>query len=213
MIIITIDPLQPDPAALQQALDILKSGGVLAYPTETFYGLGADARNEEAVERVFAAKGRDFNNPLPVIIGRKADLAHWVADIPDAAESLIQKFWPGPLTLVFRAARLINPRLTAATGKIAVRVSNHPPAAALAQSLRAPLTSTSANRSGAAECTNACAVIEQLGGCIDAVVDGGETPGGKGSTIVDVTVKPIKILREGAIPASAIVEPSGNQSV
>lgn len=204
MIIITIDPLQPDPAALQEALAILKSGGVLAYPTETFYGLGADACNEGAVEKIFAAKGRGFNNPIPVIIGSKADLPCWVEEIPARAERLIQKFWPGPLTLVFRAARLINPRLTAGTGKIAIRVSSHPLAAALAGRLADPLTSTSANLSHAPECTYAGAVINQLGARIDAVLDGGATPGGKGSTIVDVTLEPFKILREGVVPASEI---------
>ena len=203
--IIQIDPLNPDPAAIQKVLLILKSGGVIAYPTETFYGLGADACDEKAIHQIFAAKGRDFKNPIPLIIHEKSALARWVSDMPEIAEKLIEKFWPGPLTLVFQAVPAIHPRLTAETGKIGIRVSSHPIATILAKLLQCPVTATSANLSGASECTNAAQVREQLGDKIDAILDGGPTPGGKGSTIVDVSVTPVRVLREGVIPASLIL--------
>jgi L-threonylcarbamoyladenylate synthase len=204
--IIKIDPTHPDPVAIQKVASILKSGGVIAYPTETFYGLGAEACNLEAVEKIFSIKGRDFQNPIPVIIGDRGQLPQWVLHIPDLAEKLIEKFWPGPLTLVFQASSLLPPRLTAGTGKIGIRVSNARLATALAGSISCPLTSTSANLSGAAECIRIDEILDQLGNRVDAIVDGGATPGGKGSTIIDVTCEPIKILREGAIPTSLIYE-------
>ena len=201
---IKINPIHPELSAIQEVVAILHAGGVIAYPTETFYGLGVDACNEAAVDKLFSVKGRDFNKPIPVILGDRGTLARWVLAIPQTAEVLIERFWPGPLTLVFEASADINSRLTAGTGKIAIRVSSHPLAAALAGILGRPLTSTSANLSGAPECTTSEEVIKQLGDRVDAVVDGGLTPGGKGSTIIDVTTQPIKILREGIIPSSLL---------
>ena len=126
-------------------------------------------------------------------------------EIPAAAPILMQTFWPGPLTLVFRAASSVSSRLTGGTGKIGIRVSSHPIARFLAEGLAGPLTATSANLSGGPECSSADAVIRALGELPDAVIDGGATPGGAGSTILDVTVFPPRILREGAIPRSLIL--------
>ena len=204
--IIKIDPTHPDPAAIQKVASILHSGGVIAYPTETFYGLGAEACDPKSVEKIFSIKGRNFQNPIPVIIGNRGQLSQWVLHIPLLAEKLMDKVWPGPLTLVFQAAPALPFRLTAGTGKIGIRVSSSRIAAALAGSIVCPLTSTSANLSGSPECITADEVLEQLGNSVDAIVDGGETPGGKGSTIIDVTCDPIKILRQGAIPMSMIDE-------
>lgn len=197
--VITIDPRNPDKAFIERAVDILRKGGVIAYPTETFYGLGADAFNEKTIEKIFTIKGRDVKNPVSVIIGNESGLHDLIAEIPESARLLIKRFWPGPLTLVFRASPAVPPLLTAGTGKIAIRISSHPIATALAQALRHPITATSANLSGARECTTAEEVMRELGGRIDAVIDGGTTPGGKGSTIVDLTRTPPKILREGAV--------------
>jgi len=200
-----IDPGKPDEEKLAEAVRIMREGGVVAFPTETFYGLGADARNETAVEKIFRIKGRNFRNPLSVIVANDRELIPLVEEIPAAAQILMQTFWPGPLTLIFRASSSVLPRLTADTGKIAIRVSSHPVARLLAAGLAGPLTATSANPSGGPECSSADAVIRTLGDLPDAVIDGGETPGGAGSTILDVTVFPPRILREGAIPRSLVL--------
>ena len=177
---------------------------MIAFPTETFYGLGADAGNERAVKQIFGIKGRDFRNPIPLIIGKKEDLSGLVEDIPALAETLMTRFWPGPLTLVFEASGRVNPGLTAGTGKIGIRISSHPVATALAEALGGPITATSANLSGKKECSSAGDVLDQIGGRLDGVIDGGLTAGGQGSTILDVTCDPPRILRHGAISAARL---------
>ena len=202
--IIKINPENPEPERIDEAVAILKSGGVIAFPTETFYGLGADARNETAIEKIFGIKGRDFKNPILVVIGDVQHLEAFAEDIPAEAHKLMERFWPGPLTIVFRAAPFVSPKLTAGTAKIGIRLTSHPVAMEISRRLGGPVTATSANLSGAPECSTAAGVLSQLQGKIDGVVDSGQTPGGKGSTIVDVTASPIKILREGVIPAALI---------
>jgi L-threonylcarbamoyladenylate synthase len=202
--IININPEKPEPERIEEAVAILKSGGVIAFPTETFYGLGADARNEAAIEKLFEIKGRDFRNPILVVIGDSGHLDAFAEDIPAEARKFMERFWPGPLTIVFRAAPSVSPKLTAATGKIGIRLTSHPIARELSRRLGGPLTATSANLTGAPECSSAQEVLSQLEGRIGGLVDGGRTPGGKGSTIVDVTVFPVRVLREGAIPALLI---------
>ena len=204
-LLLKIDPENPDAEKLAQAVRVLCEGGVVAFPTETFYGLGADARNETAVEKIFRIKGRNFRNPLSVIVANDREVIPLVEEIPAAAKILMQTFWPGPLTLIFRAAPSVSSRLTGGTGKIGIRVSSHPIARFLAAGLAGPLTATSANLSGGPECSSADAVIRALGELPDAVIDGGATPGGVGSTILDVTLFPPRILREGAIPRSLIL--------
>ena len=202
--IIKVDPGRPEPDRITEAVAILKGGGVIAFPTETFYGLGADAGNERAVKQIFGIKGRDFRNPIPLIIGKKEDLSGLVEDIPALAETLMTRFWPGPLTLVFEASGRVNPGLTAGTGKIGIRISSHPVATALAEALGGPITATSANLSGKKECSSAGDVLDQIGGRLDGVIDGGLTAGGQGSTILDVTCDPPRILRHGAISAARL---------
>jgi L-threonylcarbamoyladenylate synthase len=193
------------PFSVAEAVRILREGGIIAFPTETFYGLGADARNEAAVEKIFRIKGRAFKNPLPLIVANDRDVIPLVEEIPEAAQILMKAFWPGPLTLVFRASSSVLPSLTANTGKIGIRVSSHPIARLLAEGLGGPLTATSANPSGSPECSSADAVIHALDDLPDAVIDGGDTTGGKGSTVLDVTVFPPRILREGAISGDLIL--------
>ena len=204
-ILLKIDSGKPEKKKIAAAVSVLKGGGVLAYPTETFYGLGADASNEAAIEKIFALKGRRFTNPVSVIVADESTLEQLVTEIPTEARILMKRFWPGPLTLVFRAAPSVSARLTASTGKIGVRISSHPIAALLARELGAPLTATSANPSGREETLSAAGVSESLGGLPDMIIDGGETPGKPGSTIVDVTVSPFRILRQGAIPIGDIL--------
>lgn len=203
-IIIKINPENPEAERIDEAVAILKSGGVIAFPTETFYGLGADARNEAAIEKIFGIKGRDFKNPILVVIGDVRHLETFADDVPDEARKLMSRFWPGPLTIVFRAAPSVSPKLTAGSGKIGIRLTSHPIAMKISKRLGGPVTATSANLSGAPECSSAVEVLSQLEGKIGGIVDGGQTPGGKGSTIVDATVSPVKVLREGVIPAALI---------
>jgi L-threonylcarbamoyladenylate synthase len=197
--ILKIDADNSEEKILTQAAEIIAGGGIVAYPTETFYGLGADATNEKAIENIFAVKGRNFKNPISLIIGQADDINPLVQDVPQTAKKLMAALWPGALTIVFSAADIVSPLLTAGSGKIGLRVSSHPIAMGIVQKLKRPLTATSANLSGAPECTRASEVAEQIGDKIDAIIDLGDTPGTAGSTIVDVTCRPPVILREGAI--------------
>ena len=204
--VLEINPLKPQDALIRRAVVVLRAGGVVAFPTETFYGLAVDAMNDGAIERIFAIKGRAFSNPIALIAGDKSGIGALVAEIPVAAQRLMQAFWPGPLTLLFSASPRISPRLTAGTGKIGIRISSHPIAAGLAMRLGGPITATSANLSGAPECSNAAEVLANLGDRVDLVIDGGATPGGKGSTLLDITADPPVCLREGAITRLNIQE-------
>jgi len=189
---------------IEKAVRLLRDGGVIAYPTETFYGLAVDGQNEGAIEKIFRVKGRAFRNPIALIIGDEKPLDGLVTAISPIGRLLADTFWPGPLTLVMQAKTTISPRLTAGSGKIGIRVSSHPLAKALAIAFGGAITATSANLSGAPECRTAQEVLDQLKDSIDAIIDGGLTPGGAGSTFVDVTTDPLIILREGAVPAELI---------
>ena len=202
--IIKVDPDNPEPTLIEKAVKILQGGGVIAYPTETFYGLGAHAGNAEAVEKIFIIKGRPFANPIALIMGDEENIEELVREVSPASRRLMEAFWPGALTLVFHASSRIPPSLTAGAGTIGIRVSSHPIAAAIAKNLHFPITATSANLSGKGECSTAEEVAERLEEKIDAIIDGGGTRGGVGSTILDVTTDPPVIIREGAIPASPI---------
>ncbi|OPY82187.1 MAG: Threonylcarbamoyl-AMP synthase [Syntrophus sp. PtaU1.Bin005] len=204
--VITIDPGNPDPSLIQEAAGLLRQGRILAYPTETFYGLGADAGNEAAIEKLFGIKGRSFSNPIPILMGAEDELDSLVEEVPETARRLMGAFWPGPLTLVFRAAPSLSPRLTAHTGLIGIRISSHPIARSLAQALGAPLTTTSANLSGGKECVTAQEVARTIGSLLDGIVDGGRTPGLAGSTVVNVTEDPPQLLRVGMIPEGEITK-------
>src|SRR5664279_3562933 len=202
--ILKIDDKNSEETILTRAAEILAGGGIIAYPTETFYGLGADATNKKAIQKIFTVKGRNFKNPVSLIIAQTDDIYPLVQDVPQTAQKLMAAFWPGALTIVFLAANNVSPLLTAGSGKIGLRVSSHPGAQGIIQRLKRPLTATSANLSGAPECTRASEVAEQLGDKIDAIIDLGDTPGAKGSTIIDVTSTPPVILREGAISRKTI---------
>ncbi|MFC1891071.1 L-threonylcarbamoyladenylate synthase [Thermodesulfobacteriota bacterium] len=190
--------------AISRAREILSSGGIVAFPTESFYGLGVDAANEEAVKQIFKLKLRPMNQPLLLLISSADMLDNYVEEIPDVADKLIEQFWPGGLTIVFKASKSLSPMLTASTGKIGIRLSSHPVANALAESLGKPVTGTSANISGQPACSTAQEVFKALGDKVDLILDGGTTKGGKGSTILDVTVDPPLIIREGMISTAMI---------
>lgn len=203
--IIRTDPQQPSPQSLISAVAILRAGGVVAYPTETFYGLGVDAFNEEAVKKIYAIKKRDFSQPLLILIPHRDLLPLYVKDVSEDALMLIERFWPGPLTLIFSASSHLPFILLGEANKIAIRVSSHPIAQALTKGLNSPITSTSANISGAQSPFTSEEVFFQLGETIDLLIDGGRTSGEKPSTIIDVTFSPPRLVREGVVPFSEIL--------
>jgi L-threonylcarbamoyladenylate synthase len=186
-------------AVLNRAASIIRSGGVVGVPTESFYGLGVSVRDEKAIQRLFAIKKRKENQPVLLLIPTKSLLNQYVIRIPDIASQIMEEFWPGGLTLVFEANPALPQLLTSGTGKIGVRLSSHPVATALAQAVGAPITGTSANISGQAACSSAEAVRHSLGKSVDFILDGGETEGGKGSTVLDISADPPTILREGMV--------------
>ena len=185
------------PDAIRRALEILQSGGLVAFPTDTVYGVGALAFDQRAIESIYAAKDRPVEKAIPVLIGDKDDLAKVADDVPLVALRLIDRFWPGPLTvLVPKKATL--PEAISATSTVGVRVPDHEVARGLLQ-LAGPMAVTSANISGKASPITARQVLAQLGGRIAMIIDGGETPGGIPSTLVDCMGTEIQILREGPI--------------
>ena len=194
---------------ISSAAAIVSRGGVIAYPTETIYGLGADATNEQAIRRIFEIKGRNFSNPISVIIGRPDDVHPLVRKFPKAAQKLMDEFWPGPLTIVFEAADGVSPLLTANTGRIGIRLSGHDGARRIAEALGKPLTATSANLSGSPECATVNQVMAQLGDRLDAIVDLGNTRGTAGSTIIDAATEQPVILRTGVISREEIFKKTG----
>lgn len=206
---LNIDPFNPGEKILAEAVKILRGGGVVAFPTETFYGLGADARQEAAVEKIFRLKGRNAQNLISVIVDTDREAILLVEEMPAAAQILMQRFWPGPLTMLLRASPAVPPRLTGGTGKIGIRVSSHTVARMLAKGLAGPLTATSANLSGGRECSTAGEVLRAFGESLDAVIDGGNTTGGLGSTILDVTVSPPLVRREGVVSRTDIMDALG----
>jgi L-threonylcarbamoyladenylate synthase len=197
-----VDPLSPDPQALDDAARVLRDGGVVAFPTETFYGLGAAALEARAVQRVFELKGRPRSSPLLVLVD-SIEMAERIATIPGRARPLIARHWPGPLTLVLEARDLVPANVTASTGTVGVRLSSHPVATGVVRALGAPVTAPSANPTGGEPPRSARAVLDDFGGLIELVLDGGETRGGPPSTVLDVTVDPARVIRAGAVRASA----------
>jgi L-threonylcarbamoyladenylate synthase len=186
-------------AAVREAVSVLMDGGLIAYPTESFYALGVMATDEEAVKRLFRLKKRPPEKPLPVIVGDIETLKTIVKSIPDQAMTLIEKYWPGPLNIIFEAKDHISLTLTGGSQKIAVRIPGDKTAFNLARASKLPITATSANPSAMPPAKNASEVKNYFGAELDLIIDNGETPGGKPSTIVDATTVPFRVLREGSI--------------
>ncbi len=189
---------------IREAARVIRSGGVVVIPTRGLYGLGADALNPMAVDRLCRIKGRSPQKPILVLISSLDELADLTPSIPALAVPLMDRFWPGRLTLVFAARPSLPARLTAETGKIGVRLVGHAVAAALVRAVGGPITGTSANLSGRAACSRISdldsAIVEQA----DLVLDAGPLTGGRASTVVDVTGSVVMILREGAVPRAEI---------
>ena len=197
--------LKADMAGIRRVSQVLLQGGVAAFPTETFYGLGADARNEDALQKIFQVKGREENKPLLLLIGDRDWLSGLVRNIPPVAGRLMEKFWPGPLTLVFEASPRLSALLTGGTGTVGVRLSPHPVAQALIQAVGRAITATSANLSGQPSASVAAEVFRALGNRVDAILDGGQTAGGLGSTVLDVSSPSPRIIRRGVISQAELV--------
>jgi len=188
---------------IEKGVKILQKGGVIAFPTDTVYGLGADAFNSTAVERIYEIKNRPKHRQLPLLIADVERLVTLADPIPEIAWFLARRFWPGGLTLVLPKADSL-PAYLAPGPTIAVRVPNHPVCLALIQRLGNPIIGTSANISGQPAALTAEEVGQQLGGKIDFIINGGKCPGGKESTVVDVTHESPIILRQGLIPSHKI---------
>jgi len=194
----------PDGDVIQDAVALLRNGGVIAFPTSTLYGLGADARNPDAIRRIFTIKSRSPKEAILILIRDKKWLQPLVKEIPLIAEVLMEAFWPGGITMVFQASQNILPDLMGDTGKIGIRIPKHPVAAALVSQLDGPLTGTSANLSGRPGCADVANLDVELASQLDGVLDAGPLQGGPGSTVIDVTQDPPQVLREGTISKKQI---------
>ncbi len=186
------------------ALAALRRGRVVVFPTETFYGLGADALDAAAVERVVALKGRNPDSPIAVIIADREMLAQIVDEVPAAADELMRRFWPGPLTLVLPAKNGLPPALLSRDGKIGVRATSHPAAARLTRELGRPLTATSANLSGREPARTIAEARVCFAGRVEFFFDGGTLAGKAGSTVAEVDANGLKIIRAGAIASKEL---------
>jgi L-threonylcarbamoyladenylate synthase len=184
----------------------LKSGGLVAFPTESFYGLAADAADETAIRHLFHVKRRKAGQPVLLLIPAVTSLERYAAHVSETAIRLVDAFWPGGLTLVFKAQKEVSTLLTAGTGKIGMRLSSHPVATALAQAMGSAITGTSANISGEPPCSTPAGVLRALGKNVDIILDGGKTPGHKPSTVLDMTTHPCTLLREGIV-AKRMLQP------
>jgi len=197
--VIQLDPDHPQRDAIEHAASIIRSGGLVAFPTETVYGLGADAMNEPAVQKIFKAKARPADNPVIVHVGDREMLNLVATGVNKKAERLIERFWPGPLTLVLSRRSEVAPSVSAGLSTVAVRMPSNNIALALVRRAHTPIAAPSANLSGKPSPTTAEHVIEDLSGRIDLILDGGQTDIGIESTVLDVTTDPPVILRPGWI--------------
>jgi L-threonylcarbamoyladenylate synthase len=204
-IIRKINPRNPEPQFIAEAAAIIRQGGVVVFPTRCLYGLGADAFDPNAVEKIFKIKQRPADNPILVLIHSRRQLDSLVANISPPAVAIMDAFWPGRVTLVFEACDSLPNRLTARTGKIGVRLAGHPVAAALAKQVGSPVTGTSANLSGRPGCHQIQYLDPPIAKRVDLVLDAGMLEGGAGSTVVDVTADAPQILRVGQVTAEQIL--------
>jgi L-threonylcarbamoyladenylate synthase len=206
--IVKINPDSPESSLIRYAADQIRAGEVLGMPTDTFYGLAADPFNLRAVDRVYEIKTRNRHKPLSLLIESVDQAEELAKPLPEEFYRLARKYWPGPLTMIVRAGSRLPLKVTANTGNVALRVPNSKISLAVVQAASIPITATSANLSGEAECTTAEAVRGQLGDRIAIIVDGGTSPREIASTIIDLTDEEArwKVMREGAIAAREISE-------
>ena len=203
-ILATVDSKKPEQKWIKQAADILKSGGLVAFPTETVYGLGANGLDAYACKKIYEAKGRPSDNPLILHIAEKKDLYTIVKEVPQKAEKLINAFWPGPLTMIFQKKDCVPHEITGGFSTVAVRFPSHAVAQAIIKASGLPIAAPSANSSGKPSPTKASHVIFDLDSKIDMIIDGGNAEVGLESTIIDVSEEVPTLLRPGAITKEMI---------
>ncbi len=204
-----IDPDNPEEDVIERAASIIRAGGLVAFPTETVYGLGADAMNERAIGLIFEAKGRPSDNPLIVHVDDREKLERVAVEVSEKAERLMEKFWPGPLTLVLKRGPGVPPSVSAGLPTVAVRMPASRIARALIRRAGTPVAAPSANASGRPSPTTASHVLADLGGRVDMILDGGPTDIGIESTVLDVTADPPIILRPGWVTAERLADTIG----
>jgi L-threonylcarbamoyladenylate synthase len=196
--VVQINPQQPASEVIAEAARVIRAKGVIIYPTETLYGLGADPLSSEAMQRIYAIKGREAAKPIPFLIKDEEMLATLVEEVPPVGRELIKRYWPGALTLIFRAKKELAPSLRGKDGFIGLRISSHPVARRIVEAINAPLTATSANLAEAEDILEGEKMAELFGSQVDLIIDGG-TVAGRGSTVVDLTVSPSRVVRQGMI--------------
>lgn len=202
--VLNINPDAPEKEKIREASSVIRRGGLVALPTDTLYGLGVDAFNEEAISQVYKVKKRERKKPLSILISKEEELRDLVTEIAESAKVLMKKFWPGPLTLILPASKKMSKLLTANSGTVGVRVPDNKIALALTRESRVPITSPSANISGHPGPRSCEDVLNQLGGKIDLVIDGGPSNSGLPSTVVDIREGSLNILREGKISKTTL---------
>ncbi len=196
---VRVDPNCPDPEPIQKAGKIINHQGLVIFPTRTLYGLAVNALNPEAVKQVFALKQRPATKPLLILVNSRKDILPLVRCIPKTADMLMDRFWPGSLTLVFEASPVLPSVLTGKTGKIGIRLPAHPVAQALVLAAGTPVTGTSANLSGQPGCKDPSGLSKPLVDGVHLILDAGPLQGGAGSTVLDITTDPPTLLREGTV--------------
>lgn len=207
--LLKVNPQEPETETVREAANIIKKGGLVAFPTETVYGLGADALNAEAVLALFTAKNRPLDNPPIVHIEKTDDVYRLTQQVSSQAEKLMHAFWPGPLTLVFKRSKLVPDVTVAGLDTVAIRMPQHKVALALIHESGCPIAAPSANIAGKPSPTSAQHVFEDLNGRVDAILDGGPTRIGVESTVLDVSVDPPMLLRPGGVSLEVLRETIG----
>ena len=201
-----MDSARPDQTSIIEAGKIISNQGVVIFPAQCLYGVAANALDPAAIQKVFDLKERSLSNPILVLVQAPKEIKPLVKTVPESARILMDQFWPGNLTLVFEAADHVSPLLTAHTRKIGIRVPVHPVACALVKQVGGPITGTSANLSGQPGCSLVTQLPPAMAKGADLILDAGPLRGGPGSSIVDVTTDPVRILRRGAITSQKILQ-------
>jgi len=202
--LIEIDPLRIDKSLVKRVISFLKKGGIIAYPTETFYGLGGDATKESVIQQIYRIKERDTQKPLLILVSRMEEIYPLVLFVTPRAKIMMEHFWPGPLTLVFRSSQVLPKFLTRESGKVGIRISPDPICQVLLKYLEKPLVSTSANLAGKKPAQSASQVLEYFGEKLGMILDGGQRKSTLPSTVVDVSEDLPKVIRKGVIDIKRI---------
>ncbi|MDO8493907.1 MAG: L-threonylcarbamoyladenylate synthase [Deltaproteobacteria bacterium] len=203
--IFNINPKNPEAALIRKAAEYVLNGEVIAYPTETIYGLGVDVFNKKGIKKIYDLKSRDYGLPISILVSNVNMLRELVKKIPERVEVLMRRFWPGPLTMLFEVNDSFPKSLVTNTGKIGVRISSHPVVNALVDAVGRPITTTSANRSGFPPSLHVKHIQKYFGDKLACIIDGGECEPSRGSTVIDVAEETMRIIRDGAIPAEEVI--------